>query len=90
MASSASTRSAPSSVRVAARAFSSISKSPSRSSGITWSTFWYISELSSDGPEMISGVRASSIRMLSTSSTMAKLKGRWTMVSSVNFMLSRR
>ena len=39
---------------------------------------------------MMSGVRASSIRMLSTSSTMPKLKGRWTMVSSVNFMLSRR
>lgn len=34
-------------------------------------TLRYISELSSAGPEMISGVRASSIRMESTSSTSA-------------------
>ena len=47
-------------------------------------------ELSSAGPEMISSVRASSTRMLSTSSTMPKLNGRWTMASRVNFMLSRR
>gem|GEM_PF-4303578 len=32
----------------------------------------------SDGPEMISGVRASSMRMESTSSTMAKFSSRWT------------
>ena len=54
------------------------------------STLRYSSELSSAGPEMISGVRASSTRILSTSSTMPKLKPRWTMASRVNFMLSRR
>jgi len=41
-------------------------------------------------PEMIKGVRASSIRMLSTSSTTAKLCGRWTNCEMSNFMLSRR
>jgi preprotein translocase subunit SecA len=41
-------------------------------------------------PEMISGVRASSIRIESTSSTIAKLKGRCTIRSRVNFILSRR
>ncbi|MND07663.1 hypothetical protein D3C83_297970 [compost metagenome] len=50
----------------------------------------YSSDLSSVGPEMISGVRASSIRIESTSSTMAKLKGRWTIASREYFMLSRR
>ncbi len=37
----------------------------------------YSSELSSAWPEMISGVRASSIRMESTSSTTAKFSSRW-------------
>ena len=38
------------------------------------------------GPEMISGVRASSMRMESTSSTMAKLNSRWmTRLASVEF-----
>jgi hypothetical protein len=41
-------------------------------------------------PEMMSGVRASSIRMLSTSSTIAKCSSRWTYSSRLNFMLSRR
>ena len=50
----------------------------------------YFSVDSSEGPEMISGVRASSMRIESTSSTMAKWWPRWTMDSSVNFMLSRR
>jgi hypothetical protein len=39
--------------------------------GMIRSIFLYRSELPSDGPEMISGVRASSIRIESTSSTMA-------------------
>ena len=38
----------------------------------------YLSVVSSLGPEMMSGVRASSIRMESTSSTMEKLWPRWT------------
>ena len=42
------------------------------------------------GPEMMSGVRASSMRMLSTSSTIAKWCPRWTYCDSSNFMLSRR
>jgi hypothetical protein len=42
------------------------------------------------GPEMISGVRASSIRIESTSSTIAKLWPRWAISSSVARMLSRR
>jgi hypothetical protein len=42
------------------------------------------------GPEMISGVRASSIRMLSTSSTIAKWWPRCTKFARSNFMLSRR
>ncbi len=40
------------------------------------STLKYSSEQSSAGPEMINGVRASSIRIESTSSTMAKLNSR--------------
>jgi len=39
---------------------------------------------------MMSGVRASSMRMESTSSTIAKLWPRWTVSSSVQAMLSRR
>jgi hypothetical protein len=39
---------------------------------------------------MISGVRASSIRIESTSSTIAKVWPRWTVPSSVTAMLSRR
>jgi hypothetical protein len=39
---------------------------------------------------MISGVRASSIRIESTSSTIAKSSGPWTCCALVNFMLSRR
>ena len=38
----------------------------------------------------ISGVRASSTRIESTSSTIAKLNGRWTICSREYFMLSRR
>src|SRR5207249_1503259 len=41
-------------------------------------------------PEMISGVRASSIRMLSTSSTMAKFRPRCTHCVRSTAMLSRR
>ena len=42
------------------------------------------------GPEMISGVRASSMRIESTSSTIAKLWPRWTHSSIELAMLSRR
>ena len=42
------------------------------------STFWYRSADSSAGPEMMSGVRASSIRIESTSSTIAKFSSRCT------------
>ena len=41
-------------------------------------------------PEMMSGVRASSMRMESTSSTMAKWWPRWTMSDARIAMLSRR
>ena len=44
----------------------------------------------SAGPEMISGVRASSIRIESTSSTIAKLCPRCTSSSADQAMLSRR
>ena len=44
----------------------------------------------SAGPEMISGVRASSIRIESTSSTIAKLCPRWTSSVADQAMLSRR
>ena len=47
-------------------------------------------ELSSAWPEMISGVRASSIRMESTSSMTAKLSSRWFFSWRLNAMLSRR
>jgi hypothetical protein len=39
---------------------------------MTLSIVWYSSDRSCAGPEMISGVRASSIRIESTSSTIAK------------------
>ena len=42
------------------------------------------------GPLMMSGVRASSMRIESTSSTMAKTWPRWTQSSIVLAMLSRR
>ena len=42
------------------------------------------------GPLMISGVRASSMRIESTSSTMAKKGARWTQFYSEVAMLSRR
>ncbi len=51
---------------------------------------WYSSAACSGAPEMISGVRASSMRMLSTSSTIAKLWSRWKQPSSSEAMLSRR
>jgi len=50
----------------------------------------YLEVSSSLLPAMMSGVRASSMRMLSTSSTMAKLKPRWVKSSRSHFMLSRR
>ena len=45
---------------------------------------------SSDGPEMMSGVRASSTRIELTSSTMAKAWPRWTICAMSYFILSRR
>ncbi|MNF95093.1 hypothetical protein D3C84_778310 [compost metagenome] len=50
----------------------------------------YRRELSSAGPEMISGVRASSMRIESTSSTTAKFSSRWNLSSRLKAMLSRR
>jgi hypothetical protein len=50
----------------------------------------YRRELSSAAPEMISGVRASSIRIESTSSTIAKFSSRCILSSRLNTMLSRR
>ena len=80
-----STLAAPSSVRFAVWVFSSQTKSPvvyfrspSRSSsprsslGMIRLTRVYFSVDCSEGPEMISGVLASSIRIESTSSTIAK------------------
>jgi hypothetical protein len=43
-----------------------------------------------DGPEMISGVRASSMRMESTSSTIAKAVAALHHLGAAYFMLSRR
>ncbi len=51
---------------------------------------WYHFAESATIPLMISGVRASSIRIESTSSTIAKWWPRWTMLSSRMAMLSRR
>jgi hypothetical protein len=51
---------------------SSLTALPGLSCGISWLMRTYSCGVSSAGPEMISGVRASSIRMESTSSTMAK------------------
>ncbi|MCY1448237.1 hypothetical protein D9M71_648930 [compost metagenome] len=70
--------------------------SPSTSSiccfrrGISLLILMYSSELSSAWPEMISGVRASSMRMESTSSTTAKFSSRWNFSSRLKAMLSRR
>ena len=50
----------------------------------------YFSEDSPPLPEMMSGVRASSMRMESTSSTMAKESGRCTICSRRLFKLSLR
>ena len=47
-------------------------------------------ELSSAWPEMISGVRASSMRIESTSSITAKFSSRWNLSSRLKAMLSRR
>ena len=52
--------------------------------------FSYRSAACSGWPEMMSGVRASSMRMLSTSSTIAKIVSRRTRSSSDCAMLSRR
>jgi hypothetical protein len=49
-----------------------------------------MSAAASGWPEMMSGVRASSMRMLSTSSTIAYGWPRWTFSSSAAAMLSRR
>ena len=50
---------------------------PGSSCGASLANFSYRSAACSGAPEMISGVRASSMRMLSTSSTIAK----WWLVS---------
>ena len=51
---------------------------------------WYVFAAVSGSPEMISGVRASSIRIESTSSTIANEWLRWTRCSAETAMLSRR
>ena len=66
-----SAASVPSSVRMIDFCFSSTSYISASNVFTTASTFRYSSDLSSVGPEMISGVRASSISTLSTSSMMA-------------------
>jgi hypothetical protein len=72
MSSFCSTTETPVSVSMAEWAFSSRVKSTSRRrKGMTSFTVWYRFTAPSAGPEMISGVRLSSMRMLSTSSTMA-------------------
>ena len=82
---------APSSVSVTAFFFSSISKwTPLRMVRTTASTRSYSSVLFSPWPEMISGVRASSMRMESTSSTMAKAWPRCTRSPRRITILSRR
>ncbi len=58
--------------------------------GARRANFTYRSAACSGAPEMISGVRASSIRMLSTSSTIANGWPRWTFSESSVAMLSRR
>ena len=54
------------------------------------STSSYSLELSPPRPEMMSGVRASSMRMESTSSMMQKLSSRCTIAAMELFKLSRR
>ncbi len=63
-----------------------------RASSATWRLNWpYLSSSSlPTGPEMMSGVRASSMRIESTSSMIAYACSRWTRCSSENTMLSRR
>jgi hypothetical protein len=61
----------PLSVKLPVLVFSSNSKSLTSSCGIRELTFVYSSDLSLVGPEMINGVLASSISILSTSSTIA-------------------
>ncbi len=63
-----------------------------RTSSATWRlNVAYLSSASlPTGPEMMSGVRASSMRIESTSSMMAYACSRWTRCSSENTMLSRR
>ena len=81
----------PSSDSTQARSFSLISKS---ASGCSWratrSACMYSWAELSGMPLMISGVRASSMRIESTSSTMAKCRSAWTWSSRRDFMLSRR
>jgi hypothetical protein len=95
--SSISAFSMPSSDRWTCLPFSSTQKSPSAFSsawrvncGTMRLTCTYRSAVSSAGPEMISGVRASSIRIESTSSTIAKFRLRWLRSSLRSAMLSRR
>ena len=57
---------------------------------MTWLMRTYSSEVSSVGPEMINGVRASSMRIESTSSTIAKASSRCILSAMLNAMLSRR
>ena len=58
--------------------------------GDAWRTRRTTSPAASAGPEMMSGVRASSMRIESTSSTIAKLWSRCTSSSTDQAMLSRR
>ena len=63
---------------------------PAVSRGARRANLTYRSAACSGAPEMISGVRASSIRMLSTSSTIANGWPRWTFSPRSVAMLSRR
>ena len=70
---------------------SSMSKSASGTrSTMTRANLLYVSAACVPAPEMMSGVRASSMRMESTSSTMAKWWPRCTRASARVTMLSRR
>ncbi len=84
-------RSRPLSVALMVFFASSFSKStPSVSPGITRANLLYVSAAWVPAPEMMSGVRASSMRMESTSSTMAKECPRCTRAPARVTMLSRR
>ena len=63
---------------------------PTSCCGARRANLTYRSAACSGAPEMISGVRASSMRMLSTSSTIAKEWPRWTFSERSLAMLSRR